>query len=200
MGKAQQKIALIAQQWSKKNAKLRPTIFLDRDGTLIRQRKIVSEKAHMKPMRGVADALKKLQSAGFLLIVVTNQPPIEKGEVSLTHGKKLNEYLHALLDKEGVTLDAIYTCPHRHATGCACKKPAQGMIEKAQKDFRIDMKKSWFVGDTRTDMETARCAGLKSILVGTGSRTKDAPYFSTVATYDERSLTRATGRIISLLK
>ncbi len=151
-------------------------------------------------MRGVPQALARLRATGFLLIVVTNQPPIEKGEVSLSEAKVLNEYLRALLAKEGVFLDAVYTCPHRHATGCVCKKPAQGMIEMAKKDFRIDVKKSWLIGDTRTDMETARRAGVRSILVGTGSQGKDAQYFSTKANHDESSLKKSVSRILSLLK
>lgn len=164
-----------------------PAVFFDRDGTLIRFRSVVSELQHMQPL-ATARSLRSLKAAGFLLIGITNQPAIEKGEVSLAIAKKLNEQLHKRLQKYGVEFDAIYTCPHRHATGCGCKKPQQGMIRAAQEDFTIDMKKSWLVGDTHTDMETGKRAKLKTILLDTGSRTKDRQYFQTEGTVRKNNL------------
>lgn len=194
MGKNWKKIGPIGQKWSKKNTTLRPAIFLDRDGTLIRHRSLVLKKEHMRPFVTVAP-LAQLKKAGFLLIGITNQPPIEKGEIPVAIAEMLNETLQKNLKKYGVALDAIYTCPHRHATGCACKKPQLGMLKAAQKDFRIDMSHSWLLGDTHTDMETGKRAKLKTILLATGSTTKDKQYFSTQGTYTVRNLSRATAQI-----
>jgi histidinol-phosphate phosphatase family protein len=146
----------------------------------------------MKPMRGVARALGALKEKGFLLIVVTNQPPIEKGEVPLAQAKKFNEILYRNLKAEDALLDALYVCPHRHATGCMCKKPKLGLIEAAQKDFRIDMKGSWFVGDTTTDMETARRLRIPSIRVGTSARGRDTRYFAALGDHTMPTFSKIT--------
>jgi histidinol-phosphate phosphatase family protein len=195
MGIHRKKIGPLRQVWSKKNTTLRPAIFLDRDGTLIRYRNVITKKEHVRPLASVS-SLKRLADAGFLLIVITNQPPIEKGDISVGKAKELNETLRSNLKKLGVLIDAIYTCPHRHITGCDCKKPRLGMIESARKDFNIDIKKSWLVGDTHTDIETGKRARLKTILLATGSRTKDRHYFEITGDFRVQNLNKAVAKIV----
>lgn len=150
----------------------------------------------MHPL-GTVHSIESLRKAGYLLIGITNQPSIEKGVISGANARELNELLRKNLQTMGVHFDAIYTCPHRHATGCRCKKPQQGMILAAQEDFSIDMKNSWLVGDTHTDMETGKRARLKTILLSGGSRTKDRRYFQTKSTAEMPHLINAVRYIKS---
>ncbi|OGG58858.1 hypothetical protein A2765_00565 [Candidatus Kaiserbacteria bacterium RIFCSPHIGHO2_01_FULL_56_24] len=188
MGVNSKEVKLIRQAWGKKNRTARPAVFLDRDGVLIRLRDVASEEKHMRPLAGAARGLERMQEAGFLLILVTNQPIIEKGIISIARAKKLNEYLRKELKKGGVTLDAAYTCPHRFGAKCPCRKPCLGLIEAAQEDFKIDMTRSWLIGDTTRDMETGKRAKLKTVLVKTGDRGKDRRFFKTEGNFKAQDL------------
>ena len=189
---------LIRQIWGKKNRTKRPAIFLDRDGTLIRHRDVVSKKSQMRPLPGVVKGLQKFQKRGYLLIVVSNQPNIEWGAVGLAATKELHKELRMLLRAKGVSLNAIYFCPHRFKTKCSCRKPAQGLIRAACKDFNIDMKKSWLIGDTTRDMETGRRAKLKTIRVATGDHGSDNKFFKTKGDFSVREVTAAAEIIVKL--
>jgi histidinol-phosphate phosphatase family protein len=195
MGVNTKEMKPLRQVWAPKNRTTQPAVFLDRDGTLIHSRLCVSQLEHVRPFVNADRALARLRDLGYLLIVVTNQPMIETGEITIEQVKELNAYLCKLLVKQGVSLDAIYTCPHRRATGCFCKKPELGLLRAAQKDFRIDMTQSWFIGDTRTDMETGKRAQLATILVQTGVGGKDKWYVETPGIYEAKNLLQAV-RII----
>ncbi|MEK7509202.1 MAG: HAD-IIIA family hydrolase [Patescibacteria group bacterium] len=195
MGVNPKKIELIRQVWAKGNRVARPAVFFDRDGVVIRQRNVVSEEKHMRPLAGAAAGLRSLQECGFLLIIITNQPSIEKGMVTEARARRLNEYLYQELKKKRVTFDASYTCPHRFGTECTCRKPGLELIRAAQKDFKIDMKQSWLIGDTTRDMETGRRAKLKTILVKTGDGGKDKRFFKTRGDIETRNLRLAAQAI-----
>ena len=187
---------MVEKVWSKKNRITRPAIFLDRDGTLIRHRLVASKKEHMRPFGSVAKGLQLLQAAGHLLIVITNQPNIEKGLSTIAETKKRNEEMAEFLQKKKVTLDAVYFCPQTYTTGCDCRKPELGLLKAAQKDFSIDMKKSWMIGDTTTDMELGSRARIKTILVKTGNGGKDKRFYKTKGTYVAKDV-QAAAKIIS---
>lgn len=155
---------IVSQVWSEKPERM-PALFLDRDGTLIEGRKVFSSIDEIRLLPRVSMGLKKILEVGYLLIVVTNQPNIEKAINTMEEIRGQNERLRSLLAEGGVLLDAAYTCPHTYPSGCKCRKPELGMIEAAQKDFSIDMGHSWFVGDTGRDMETARRAGISGVRV-----------------------------------
>lgn len=195
MGVNSKEVKLIRQVWGKKNRTARPAVFLDRDGVLIRLRDVASEEKHMRPFAGAVRGLERMQEAGFLLILVTNQPVIEKGIISSVRAKELNEYLRKELKKGGVTLDAAYTCPHRFGADCSCRKPGLGLIRAAQKDFKIDMKHSWLIGDTTRDMETGKRAKLRSILVQTGDAGKDKRFFATKGDFTAMNMAGAVRTI-----
>ena len=186
---------MLAKVWSKKNRTKRPAVFLDRDGTLIKHREVSSKMSHMQPLPGVPAALAKLQKFGYLLIIVTNQPNIEKGVVSALQTIRLHRHLYQLLRAKGVRLDAVYVCPHRYPSTCTCRKPGQAMIKRARKDFNIDMKKSWFIGDTGRDMETGKRAGLRTIFVKTGEGSKD-PHFKTKGQYNAEDFSDAAAYVL----
>lgn len=157
----------------------RAAVFLDRDGTLNVERSYISRPEQLELLPGVGEALRVLRQAGYLLIVVTNQSVIARGEASEADIAAVHRKLEWELGKAGAYVDAIYLCPHHPDAGfageraelkivCDCRKPAPGLIERASRAFGIDLARSWMIGDHTRDIETARRAGLRSILVQTG--------------------------------
>ncbi len=145
-------------------------IFLDRDGTINRYVGFLREPGQMELLPGVAEAIKIINASGYLAIVVTNQPVIARGEVSVEQLNKIHNKLETLLGLEGAYLDAIYYCPHHPDKGfpgeipelkidCDCRKPKPGLLLKAACDFNIDLHQSWMIGDDDRDMEAGRRAG-----------------------------------------
>ena len=136
---------------------------------------------------GVAEALHELNLHGWRTVVVTNQPVIAKGFCDEVELQKIHNKLETLLGREHSFLDRIYFCPHHPEKGfpgerpelkieCDCRKPKIGMIQKAVAELNIDLKQSWLIGDTTTDLQTAKNAGLKSILVRTGAGGRDGKF------------------------
>jgi histidinol-phosphate phosphatase family protein len=158
-------------------------------------------------MPGVPEAIRRLNESEYRAVVVTNQPVIARGECTTEE----LIYMHAKLETElggaGAFLDAIYFCPHHPDKGfagevvqlkidCACRKPKLGMIERAVSDLNIDLETSWLIGDTTSDLETARRAGLKSILVRTGEAGNDRK-FNTKANYTVENFAVAVDLILA---
>lgn len=162
-------------------------VFLDRDGTLIPDMDCLRNADELELLPGVAEALHELNLQGWRTVVVTNQPVIAKGFCDEAELQRIHNKLESLLGREHAFLDRIYFCPHHPEKGfpgerpelkieCDCRKPKTGMIQKAVAELNIDLKQSWLVGDTTTDMQTAKNAGLKSILVRTGSAGRDGKF------------------------
>ena len=155
-------------------------VFIDRDGTIIKQVDVLTDPAQLEFFSDAATAIADLNKRGFFVFALTNQPVIEKGLLTLEGLKKIHDVLAAKLAASGAHLDGIYTCPHKYrAEGqCECRKPGLKLIKDAQMDFDIDMDHSWFVGDRLRDVETGRRAHLKTILVTTGGESKDDDFFA----------------------
>jgi histidinol-phosphate phosphatase family protein len=162
-------------------------VFLDRDGTLIPDKDCLRDADELELLPGVAEAIHELNYKGWRTVVVTNQPVIAKGFCDEAELQKIHNKMETLLGLEHAFLDRIYFCPHHPEKGfpgeradlkidCDCRKPKTGMIQKAVADLNIDLKQSWLIGDTTTDLQTARNAGLKSILVRTGSAGRDGKF------------------------
>jgi histidinol-phosphate phosphatase family protein len=162
-------------------------VFLDRDGTLNREVDGVRSPDQLELLPGVADAIHRLNHNGWRAIVVSNQPIIAKGFCTESDVQAVHNKLETMLGRDHAFVDRIYYCPHHPEKGfageradlkidCACRKPKPGMVLQAAKDLNIDLGQSWFIGDTTTDVQTARNAGVKSILVRTGYAGKDAKY------------------------
>jgi len=135
-------------------------IFLDRDGVINVDKGYVYRIEDFEFTKGAIKALKYFQSLGYLLIVVTNQSGIGRGYYTLKDFKKLTEWMKNRLKADGIEIKEVYFCPHAPDAGCDCRKPAPGMIEKAARDFDIDLKKSWMIGDKISDIEAAKKAGI----------------------------------------
>jgi histidinol-phosphate phosphatase family protein len=164
-----------------------PAVFLDRDGTLNREVDGVISPEKLELLPGVAEAVHELNHNGIRAVVISNQPIIAKGFCREADVQAVHNKLETLLGKEHAFLDRIYYCPHHPERGfkgeraelkieCDCRKPAIGMIQRAVTDLNIDLSRSWLVGDTTTDLQTAKNAGVKSILVRTGYAGRDGKH------------------------
>lgn len=152
-------------------------VFLDRDGTINRYCGFLRNIDRFELLPGVAGAIKRLNEAGFLVIVVTNQPVIARGEVTLRQLEEIHCKMETLLAREGAYIDGLYFCPHHPDAGfagevseykirCGCRKPEPGMLLKAAERYHIDLSVSWMVGDSASDMEAGRRAGCRCAGVG----------------------------------
>lgn len=151
---------------------MKRAIFLDRDGTINSNRDHYyvwrAEDLSLNP--GVIEALRELKLRGYLLIVITNQGGISKGDYTVDDVEALHAHLRSMLEQEGVTMDEIYYCPHHSdRERCLCRKPSPLMIEKAMARFGIDPALSWMIGDSRWDIEAGKAAGLRTILIESNS-------------------------------
>lgn len=144
------------------------TVFLDRDGTLNQDSGFVKEPDELVMLPGVSEALARLQRAGARLIVLTNQSGVGRGFFSLRDLESIHARLRTVLGQDQVTLDAVYFCPHHPDDNCPCRKPRRGMVDRAVAEHQVDLSRSYLVGDQARDIELARQAGIRSVLVTTG--------------------------------
>ena len=151
-------------------------VFLDRDGTINKYVGFLRSPEEFELIDGVAETIKKLNDMGYLVIVITNQPVIARGEVTVDELNTIHNKMETLLGEKGAYVDAIYYCPHHPHKGyegeikelkidCDCRKPKPGLILQAAKDFNIDLKNSWMIGDSEIDVLAGKNAGCKTALV-----------------------------------
>ncbi|MBO5322875.1 MAG: HAD-IIIA family hydrolase [Oscillospiraceae bacterium] len=151
-------------------------VFLDRDGTLNRYVGFLRDINELELLPGVAEAVRKINESGYLAIVVTNQPVIARGEVTVPQLEEIHNKLETLLGQEGAYVDAIYYCPHHPHKGyegevpelkidCQCRKPKAGMLLKAAEDFHIDLEASYMVGDSDSDVQCGINGGCTPVLL-----------------------------------
>lgn len=154
-------------------------VFLDRDGTLNKYVGFLRHIDQMELLPGVAEAVRKINESGYLAIIVTNQPVIARGEVTVSELQEIHNKLETLLGQEGAYVDGIYYCPHHPHKGyegevpelkidCACRKPKPGLLYQAAKDFHIDLAASYMVGDGDNDVQCGINAGCTPVLLTEG--------------------------------
>nr|WP_314506468.1 HAD-IIIA family hydrolase [uncultured Lachnoanaerobaculum sp.] len=162
-------------------------IFLDRDGTMNVSKGFISKAEDLELIPGTIEAVKAINKSGALAIVITNQPVIARGECSFEELHNIHNKLKTLLGEKGAFVDDIFYCPHHTDKGfegevpelkfdCECRKPKTGMVMNAVEKYNIDLSQSYMVGDSTMDLETARNAGVKSVLVNTGFAGNDGKY------------------------
>ena len=162
-------------------------IFLDRDGTINTHIPFLVNKEKFTLIDGVSEAIKLINNSEYLCIIVTNQPIIARGESTVDNLNEIHKRMETLLGKEGAYIDGLYYCPHHPDKGfegeitklkiiCDCRKPKIGMLLQASKDYNIDLSESIMIGDTTLDIQMAKNAKMKSILVLTGEAGKDKKY------------------------
>lgn len=174
--------------WSRKNLKNRQAcVFLDRDGTVNRYQGLLYTEEQFELETGVAEAVCRLHEAGYLVILVTNQPVVARGLCGIEEVKRIHRKMQVLLGEEGAYLDDILFCPHHPDKGfpgenvlykvpCNCRKPATGMIVHAVEKYHIDLSQSFIIGDSTIDIQTGKNAGTRTILLLTGLAGKDKKY------------------------
>ncbi len=150
-------------------------VFLDRDGTVNEEVGYLRDLKHLRLIPGAGAAIRKLNDAGILVVLVTNQSGVARGYFpeSLVH--EAHALLRQMLGGDGARIDGIYFCPHHPTAGstaytkeCDCRKPGTGLIDRAARDLTIDVKQSYVVGDKWSDVELGQRAGARTILVMSG--------------------------------
>lgn len=147
-------------------------VFLDRDGTLNFDPGYIGDPEELKLLPGTGEALFKLKSYGFKLLVISNQSGIARGLIKDEDVRAVNNKLNELLSSFKVSIDRFYYCPaHPDFSSreeCECRKPSNKMVLHAATDFNINLATSYLIGDSVSDIGCAFNSGLKSILVMTG--------------------------------
>jgi histidinol-phosphate phosphatase family protein len=149
-------------------------VFLDRDGVINKypgDREYVTSWKNFKFLPYVKDALKNLTQAGYKIFIASNQAGVTKGIYSKRALAGITAKMLKDLRKQKINIDGVYYCIHRNEDNCSCRKPKTGLLEKALKDHkipRVNLKHSFFIGDTVRDISTGKNAGCKTILVFTG--------------------------------
>ena len=148
----------------------RPAVFLDRDGTLIRDRHYLGDPDGVELLPGAAAAVRRLRDAGFAVVCVTNQSGIARGLLTWDDFRATQARLEEMLAAEGARLDGVYVCPHHpEITGpCNCRKPAPGLFLRAARELGLDLGASYCVGDRWRDVAAAERWGGRPILLATG--------------------------------
>ncbi|MEE1597466.1 HAD-IIIA family hydrolase [Acidaminococcus fermentans] len=152
-------------------------VFLDRDGTINRYVGYLTDIDQFELLPGAAEAIRKINLSGYLAIVVTNQPVVARGDLTMEQLQEIHKKMETLLGKEGAYVDHIYVCPHHPDKGfpgevpelkisCECRKPKPGMLLQAARDYNIDLTSSWMIGDDQRDIRAGINAGCHTALIG----------------------------------
>jgi D-glycero-D-manno-heptose 1,7-bisphosphate phosphatase len=174
---------------------MKNAVFLDRDGvinkTLIQNHKPYPPKTldDLNFLPRVKEACEMMTNAGWLLIVITNQPDVARGKVSINEVKKINNYLMKQLP-----LSEIKTCYHDDIDNCSCRKPKPGLIIEASRNYNINLSSSYFVGDRWRDMEAGQRSGCKTIFIDYNYKEKRPVHFD----HCVKSLYEATKIILGI--
>ncbi len=163
---------------------MRPAIFLDRDGVIVENREAyIRSWADVSFIPAALEALRALARSDWAIIIATNQAAVGKGIITLELAHQINQRIIAEVVRCGGRIDAAYLCPHRPDEHCDCRKPKPGMLLRAAYDLGLDLSRSVMIGDAITDMQAARAASVRGILVTTGRGLSewrafaDAPWF-----------------------
>ena len=153
-----------------------PAVFLDRDGTINQERGHIQNPEDLVLLPGAASAIRRLNESQYLTVLVTNQSVIARGKCNENDMEVIHNRLQSLIGEQGAYIDQIYYCPHYPdplipggrpdlKIVCDCRKPEPGLIFRAAKEMNIDLNMSWMVGDMISDIEAAKMAGIRSILL-----------------------------------
>ena len=153
----------------------RPAVFLDRDGTLSEERGYIDRLELLEIFPWTSDAIRLLNRAGFVVVVITNQSAIGRGIIDLPFLQTVHDAFDRHLARSGARVDRYYFCPHHpdarlpeYRMVCRCRKPEPGMIEQATTELGLDPSRSFMVGDRLIDVACGHAAGVRSVLVRSG--------------------------------
>jgi D-glycero-D-manno-heptose 1,7-bisphosphate phosphatase len=161
---------------------LNRAVFLDRDGVINelvyhQEQEVIDSPftpGQFKLIPGVTEALKALHQAGYLIILVSNQPGVAKGHITVKNFELIRQKMNSELTADGAKLDGEYYCLHhpeavieKYRVQCHCRKPLPGLFFRAAREKDIDLKQSWLIGDNLSDVQAGKAAGCRTILIGT---------------------------------
>lgn len=176
-------------------------IFLDRDGVINRypgDGRYVTRVKDFKMLKGSLDAINKLSHAGFFLFVISNQAGVTKGLYSKKALKEMTQYMLKEIKKQGGRIHKVLYCLHTKEQNCSCRKPKTGLLKKAVCGRRVDLKNSFFIGDSLMDVKTGRNFGCKTVLVLSGrEKLKNADKWDVAPDFVARTLFDAAKHIIA---
>lgn len=183
-------------------------IFLDRDGTINKYVGFLRSADEFELIEGVAEAVQRINDCGYLCIVVTNQPVIARGEITVEELENIHNKMETLLGNKGAYIDALYYCPHHPDKGfegeieslkidCDCRKPKPGMLLQASLDFNIDLTHSWIIGDGARDIQAGKAAGCKTVLISNDNEESSSDSDDFGQTLTAKSLFEAVEVILS---
>lgn len=188
-------------------SKKQKCIFLDRDGTINRFGDFVTKADMLFLMDDASESIKRINASEYLAICITNQPVVARGETTMEELHNIHNRMEDLLGKDGAYLNDLFFCPHHPDKGfpgeikelkikCTCRKPAIGLLLKAQERYNIDFENSYFVGDTKQDVQTGLNAHCHSVLLTCGDPNYDKKYTSATPEYIASSLHEAIDYIL----
>lgn len=154
-----------------KVTKKHAAVFLDRDGTINEEMGYINHVDRFVLLPDAAGAIRRINESGLKAVVVTNQSGAARGYFPVELIDRVHRKMCRLLEEGGAFLDGIYTClhaPDTGASGCECRKPRTGLMRQAAQDLQLDLEKSYVIGDRLKDVEMARNAAAKAVLVLTG--------------------------------
>ena len=175
------------KRFNRKNK--RRAIFMDRDGVINEDIGWLHKLKDFELLPGIAKVIKKINDSEFLAVMITNQPVVARGLCSIEELEEIHKKMETLLGRERAKLDAVYYCPHHPDKGfpeenkkykikCNCRKPKIGLFLKAQKEFNINFKKSYLIGDQVNDILAGKRLGCRTILVETGHGKDYKPFLT----------------------
>jgi histidinol-phosphate phosphatase family protein len=146
----------------------KPGLFLDRDGVINQECHYLHDPKDLVMIPGVAEAIATINRRAIPVVVVTNQAGIGRGYYDVAAYESVNRAIAQILSASAAHVDAWYFCPHGPDAGCTCRKPLPGMLLSAARDCGLDLSRSVLVGDKTSDLQAARAAGARTVLVRTG--------------------------------
>jgi histidinol-phosphate phosphatase family protein len=155
--------------------KLKRAVFFDRDGTLILDRGYMSHPSQVELMAGAPEVLKSLRANRFQIVITSNQSGVGRGLMTASDAEAVTAELLRQLALQGASVDAVYYCPHAPEDGCECRKPKPGMLLRAARDFGIELKESFIVGDKPSDCEAGQSVGCQPIYLTQGHTNEGIP-------------------------
>jgi histidinol-phosphate phosphatase family protein len=141
----------------------RPALFVDRDGTLIVDAGYPRDPALVEPLPGAIDVLRELGSR-FALVIISNQSGIGRGRIAQAEARAVHDQVIEVFARAGVGFAGAYYCPHAPDAGCACRKPAPGLLLDAARELGLDLAASIMIGDKASDIAAGRTAGCRQTI------------------------------------
>lgn len=188
---------------------MKPAVFLDRDGVIVDESDYpIIHARQVVLLPGAAQAIARLNAAGWPVVVVTNQAIIARGYATIAQLEAVHARMIALLrEQAGAHIDALYYCPHHpnpsqsgraeaYCIECECRKPAPGLLRKAAREMDLDLRASWLVGDARSDVLTGRRAEVRTILLTESGKGGEDESCEAEPDFVARTLTEAVDIIV----